>query len=91
MPTEALPPTGRCPHCDPVQYFDIPPSTGPVTFHGPAFVPLTGEAYFIDRDLFLRYVETDVNPARVAEGLDLVPNGAASHLFDVVTSGRYRR
>lgn len=52
--------------------------------------PLTGEAYFIDRDIFTRYVAEKVNPARVAEGLDRITSAAAYACYDIINSGRYR-
>jgi len=50
----------------------------------------TAEAYFIDRDIFLIYVEDKVNSARAESGLDTISRAAASHLFDVIDSRRYR-
>lgn len=51
----------------------------------------SAEAYFRDRDRFLAYVESEVNPARRAEGLEIVSMAAASHLFDVIKESRYRK
>lgn len=51
----------------------------------------TTEEYYQDRDAFIRYVEDEVNPARVANGLEPVPAAAAGHLYDVLESRRYRK
>jgi hypothetical protein len=51
----------------------------------------SGERYFIDRDLFLIYVEDRVNTARAESGLDTISRAAATHLFDVIDSRRYRQ
>ena len=48
------------------------------------------EEQFIDRDRFVSYVEREVNPVRASNGLSVITSGAASHLYDVLTSGRYR-
>lgn len=51
----------------------------------------TAEAYFIDRDLFVRYVLEKVNPARKDCGLDECTEGIARALFDTANSRRYRQ
>lgn len=53
--------------------------------------PRSAEAWFIDQDLFVAYVAEKVNPERAKEGLATATDGVARHLYDVLTSGRYRR
>lgn len=50
----------------------------------------TSEAYFADRDLFLRYIESRVNPARKAEGLELISKAAATRCYDIIVNETHR-
>lgn len=52
--------------------------------------PETSEAYFADRERFVNYVREKVNPAREAEELSTCTPALAEHLYDVITSRRYR-
>lgn len=53
--------------------------------------PLSAEAFFAESDLFLVHVQDVINPARKAEGLDTVSDGAARQLFASVMRGEYRK
>lgn len=60
------------------------------TTAGVEAAPRSIEARFIDQDLFCAYVTEKVNPERAKEGLPTASDGVARHLYDVLTSGRYR-
>ena len=51
---------------------------------------LTGEEYFADRDLFMRYVANHVQPARLKEGLAVLSERSCEVSYDIITSKRYR-
>lgn len=51
----------------------------------------SAEAYFIDRDMFVEYVRSVLNPAREKEELSTCTPAVAAHLFDVMTTRRYRQ
>lgn len=50
---------------------------------------LTGEAYFIDREMFMRYINDHVQPARLKEGIAVLSERSCEVSYDIIKQGRY--
>lgn len=51
--------------------------------------PKTAEEQFRDRDLFMRYIDQQVQPARLKEGLAVLSERSCEVSYDIITSKRY--
>jgi hypothetical protein len=51
--------------------------------------PKTTEAYYADKETFIRYVADQVNPVRLKEGLSVISNFQANVCYDIIASKRY--
>jgi len=49
----------------------------------------TGEHYFIDRDRFMSYIDREVNPARLKEGLAVLSERSCLESYRIIKSGVY--
>lgn len=50
----------------------------------------TTEDYYIERDLYLRYVAFVVNPERLKAGLAVISDSIAARCFDIIGNQTYR-
>jgi len=53
--------------------------------------PRTAEQQFIDRDRFMRYIEDNVQIARLKQGLAVLSEHSCKVSYDIITSKRYRQ
>ncbi len=49
------------------------------------------EEFYIERDIFLRYVAFEVNPERLKAGLAVISDSVAARCFDIIANRSYRK